>query len=114
MEALQTIVIIAHLVGMAAIMGGALEQWPAGKRGISSVMVWGARAQIVTGVALVGLMQAVEPDDANNAKFAVKLLVALAIAGLAEVGFRRAKADRMWAGVLLLTLINVSVAVAWH
>jgi hypothetical protein len=113
-EALQTVVIITHLVGMAAILGGALEQWPAGKRGVSSVMVWGARAQIVTGIALVGLMQAVEPDEANNTKFAVKLLVALAIAALAEMGFRRAKADRMWAGVLVLTLINVTVAVAWH
>ncbi len=114
MEALQTVIVIAHLVGMAAIVGGALEQWPASKRRISAVMVWGARAQIVTGIILVGLMQAIEPDEANNAKFAVKLLVALAVAGLAEVGFRRTKASRMWAGVLLLTLINVTVAVAWH
>ncbi|HZJ39775.1 MAG TPA: hypothetical protein VFD20_02340 [Demequina sp.] len=114
MEALQTVLLIAHLVGMAAIVGGGLEQWPARKRHISAVMVWGARAQLVTGLILVGLMQAIEPDEANNAKFAVKLLVALAVAGLAEVGFRRAKAERMWAGVLLLTLINVTVAVAWH
>ncbi len=114
MEALQTVLLITHLVGMAAILGGGLEQWPARKRQISLVMVWGARAQLLTGLLLVGLVQAIEPDDANNAKFAVKLLVALAVAGLAEVGFRRAKAERMWAGVLLLTLINVTVAVAWH
>lgn len=114
MEALQTVVVIAHLVGMAAIVGGGLEQWPAGKRHVSAVMVWGARAQIVTGIMLVGLMQAIEPDEANNAKFAVKLLVALAVAGLAEAGFRRAKADRMWAGVMLLTVVNVTVAAAWH
>jgi hypothetical protein len=113
-EALQTVLLITHLVGMAAILGGGLEQWPARKRHISVVMVWGARAQLVTGLLLVGLTQAIEPDEANNAKFAVKLLVALAVAGLAEVGIRRAKAERMWAGVLLLTLINVTVAVAWH
>ena len=114
MKALQTVFVIAHLVGMAAIVGGGLEQWPAGKRRISAVMLWGARAQLVTGLILVGLLQAIEPDDANNTKFAVKLLVALAVAGLAEVGFRRAKTDRMWAGALILTLINVTVAVAWH
>lgn len=114
MEALHTVIVITHLVGMAAIVGGALEQWPASKRRVSAVMVWGARAQIVTGIILVGLMQAIEADEVNNTKIAVKLLIALAVAGLAEVGFRRAKADRMWAGVLLLTLINVTVAVAWH
>ena len=114
METLQSAFLVAHLVGMAAIVGGALEQWPVGKRGISTVMVWGARAQIVTGIILVGLLQANEPDDANNAKFGVKLLVALAVAGLAEVGFRRQKANRMWAGVLGLTLVNVIVAVFWH
>lgn len=114
MDALQTVLVIAHFVGMAAIVGGGLEQWPSGKRRISAVMVWGARAQLVTGVLLVGLLQANEPDEANNAKFAVKLLVALVVAGLAEVGFRRTKADRMWAGVLIATLINVTVAVAWH
>ncbi len=114
MAALQTFFVIAHLVGMAAIVGGALEQWPAGKRRISAVMLWGARAQIVTGLILVGLIQAIEPDEANNVKFAVKVLVALAVAGLAEVGFRRQKADRMWAAVLVLTLVNVTVAVAWH
>lgn len=114
MEALQTVFVITHLVGMAAIVGGALEQWPTSKRGISAVMVWGARAQVVTGLILVGLMQAIESDEVNNTKIAVKLLVALGVAGLAEVGFRRTKAAPMWAGVLLLTLINVTVAVAWH
>lgn len=114
MEALETVVLITHLVGMAAIVGGGLEQWRVGERGITKVILWGARAQIVTGVFLAGLAFGEEGDPPNHWKIAVKFLVALGVAGLCETGARRDKATRMWAGALLLTLINVTVAVAWH
>ena len=114
MEALQAIVVILHLVGMAAIVGGGLEQWRVGERGITKVMLWGARAQIVTGVFLAGFAFGDADEDPNHWKIAVKFLVALGVAGLCETGARREKATRMWAGALVLTLINVTVAVAWH
>jgi len=113
-EALEIVFVIAHLVGMAAIVGGGLEQWSGGKRGISAVMVWGARAQIVTGVFLAGLAFGNEDGDPNHWKIAVKFLIAVGVAGLCETGARRDKATRMWAGALLLALLNVAVAVAWH
>ncbi|WP_291382503.1 hypothetical protein [Demequina sp.] len=114
MEALQTVVLIAHLVGMAAIVGGGLEQWRVGERGITKVMLWGARAQIVTGVFLAGLVFGDQDESPNHWKVAVKFLVALGVAALCETGARREKAARMWAGALVLTLVNVTVAVAWH
>jgi hypothetical protein len=113
-EALQSVVVIAHLIGMAAIFGGGLEQWVPAKRTISKVMLWGARAQIVTGVFLAGFAYGSEDADPNHWKIAVKLLVALGVAALCETGARRNAAARMWAGAMLLTLINVTVAVAWQ
>jgi len=81
-EALQTVVLIAHLVGMAAIVGGGLEQWRVGERGITKVMLWGARAQIVTGVFLAGLVFGDQDESPNHWKVAVKFLVALGVAAL--------------------------------
>jgi len=113
-EALQIFFVIAHLVGMAAIVGGGLEQWRVGERGITKVMLWGARAQIVTGVFLAGFAFGDEDESPNHWKIAVKFLVAMGVAALCETGARRESARRMWAGALLLTLLNVTVAVAWH
>ena len=114
MEALQAVFVILHLIGMAAIVGGGLETWRVGERGITKVMLWGARAQIVTGMFLAGFAFGNEDEDPNHWKIAVKFLVALGVAALCETGARREKATRMWAGALVLTLINVTVAVAWH
>ncbi|MCB2413855.1 hypothetical protein LGT39_13470 [Demequina sp. TTPB684] len=113
-EALQIVFVILHLVGMAAIVGGALEQWRVGERGITAVMVWGARAQIVTGVFLAGMAFGDDDESPNHWKIAVKFLIALGVAGMCETGSRRESAKRMWAGALALTLVNVAIAVAWH
>jgi hypothetical protein len=77
-------------------------------------MLWGARAQIVTGLILVGLAYAndFEPD---NAKIGAKLVVALAIAGLAEANAKKSPASKnVWLAVGLLTILNVFIAVLWR
>jgi hypothetical protein len=113
-EALQIVFVFAHLVGMAAIVGGGLEQWRVGERGITKVMLWGARFQILTGVFLAGMAFGDDDESPNHWKIAAKFLVALAVVGMCETGARRETAQRMWAGALLLTLVNVAIAVAWH
>lgn len=109
--ALHIILVIAHLIGMAAILGGALEQWRAGSRAITSVMVWGARAQLVTGLALVGLAEA-RDVELDYWKITVKLAVALAVAATAEIGAKRAR-KAFFPALAALTTLNVIVAVAW-
>jgi hypothetical protein len=112
MTALRYILLVLHFIGLAAILGPALDQLRAQTKRITMVMVWGARAQILTGVALVGAAYAndFEPD---NTKLAVKLLVALAIAGIAE---SQRKKDATWAywAVGALTVVNIVVAVVWR
>jgi hypothetical protein len=100
-------------------------------------MVWGARAQIVTGIVLVGLHEmSNDPADAlNRTKIGVKLLVALACVACAEIANgrqRRALLPEPAAGgsprgattavlpatalvqaTALLAILNVCVAVLW-
>ena len=85
MRVLTGIFVVLHLLGAAAIIG----PWLAAPREprIRMAMVWGARAQVVTGLVLVGLHEASsDPTDRlNNAKIGVKLVVALACAACAEI-----------------------------
>ncbi len=112
MQALRYVLLVLHFVGLAAIIGPALDQLRAKTKTITMAMVWGARAQIVTGIALVGMMYAndVEPD---NVKITVKLVLALAIAGIAESQRKKAPVWAYWA-VAVLTLVNIVVAVVWR
>jgi len=114
MELLRDIFLILHLIGLAAILGGFLEQWSSSKRAISTVMVWGARAQILTGLALVGLIYA-NDGEPDNTKIAVKLVIALAIVGVAEANKKKDSPPAVaWWMVGLLTLVNIAVAVIWR
>jgi hypothetical protein len=103
-----------HILGAAAIIGPAFEQLRAETKRITTVMLWGARAQIVTGLLLVGSVYASDAYEPDNAKLAVKLVIALAVAGLAES--QRKKETVTWGfwAVLGLTILNVVVAVFWR
>ncbi len=55
MEILEQLFVLAHLLGMAAVVGSAVFV----ARGVATpALVWGARAQLVTGLVLVGLNEA--------------------------------------------------------
>jgi hypothetical protein len=113
MGLVRDFLLIAHFVGLAAILGGFLEQWRAHPRAITAVMVWGARAQVITGLALTGLLYA-GGDEPDHVKIAVKLVIALAIAGIAESQRKKTgPVDRAWLLIGVLTLVNVGVAVIW-
>jgi len=112
MTFLRYALIVLHLVGAAAIIGPALDQLRAEAKRITTAMLWGARAQILTGVALVGVAYA-NDVDVDNFKITVKLLLALVIVGLVESQRKKPVTWAYWA-ILGLTLVNVIVAVFWH
>ena len=80
------LLVTLHLLGMAAVVGG----WIAVRTGrtITAPIVWGARAQLVTGLALVGIASAIKDDDheVNNTKIAVKLVISIVVLVAAEIG----------------------------
>lgn len=114
MEFLEHLLVLAHLLGMAAIIGSAVFV----ARGVATpALVWGARAQLVTGLLLVGLAEAGD-DPVNHAKVGIKLVVAIAVAACAEIA---AAKDRKGQGARPqlvdgaggLAVLNAAIAVLW-
>jgi hypothetical protein len=114
MEATRLVLLYAHLIGFALLLGGAAAQYLTGKIRINSTMLWGAGTQLVTGFGLAAPLRGDDPEPAP-AKLAVKAVIGLAI--VAMVFFSR-KRDVVNTGHFLaivgLTLVNAGVAVFWR
>ncbi len=114
MELLINVFVVLHLLGMAAIIGSALF---VARGAVTPALVWGARAQLVTGIILVGLVQA-NDEEVNNIKITVKLLVAIAVVACAEIAAAKERKGQearpqLVTAAGVLALVNVLVAVLW-
>ena len=116
MEILKLVLVAAHFLGMAAIVGSFFVQMRRKSDFVLGPLLVGAITQVVTGLALVGLAEATG-DDFIYAKIAVKLTIAVVVlvaAILAVVTQRKGGRVQPWfhtAGGL--AVINVLVAVFW-
>lgn len=118
MDVLRIILLIAHFIGLAMLLGGFLVQQKAIAGGTGTVLpiMWrGALVQIVTGLLLVATIEMGDLFDLDNWKIAVKLLIAVVITVLVFV-YRKRDPAPSWAlwTVGALTLANIVVAVAWR
>lgn len=115
MSFLYNIVVVIHLLGMAALVGSYFTVVRAPK--ITEVMVWGARLQFLTGLIIVGLGEGALDKNYIHAKIAVKLVLSLVILALAEI--TRAKQKKGQANPNLvhavggLSVVTVLVAALW-
>jgi hypothetical protein len=116
MEFLEHALVVVHFVGLASLLGGFLVQIPAAEKVVNRAMVDGALTQLVTGLALVGVLEAMADDGApvDHAKVGVKLLVLVVVLGLVWVNRKKASVSTgVWTAIGGLTLLNVVVAVFW-
>ncbi len=115
MEIVYDALVVLHLLGMAGIVSGVVARMVAPGSPNSLIMITGAGAQVLTGVALTGIASAGLVDsEVDNTKIAVKLGVAVVILVLAHVLWRRPTAGSgMFGALAALTLLNVGVAVFW-
>jgi len=124
LDLVRSLLLITHILGLALILGSFFLQMRRKKSFEFGTMLIGAITQLVTGLALVGVLQAGD-GDVNNAKIAVKtafavvVLVAVLVArarqakALANGGNEKAALPFLHlAG--MGALINVFVAVLWH
>ncbi len=104
-----------HMLGMAAIVGGFVAHRLGTAQAVIP-LVWGARAQLVTGMVLVALNEA-GAHRVSPAFWGVKLLVALAVVACAEMANVRTKrgvpSDMLINVAIALTVLNVFIAVLW-
>jgi hypothetical protein len=118
MKVVYDLTVIVHLLGMAALVGGWLATLATPR--VSSVMLWGARGQLITGIVLVGLAEGVSSLELmpDRNKVGLKLLVAIAVVAFAEMSHGREKRGEGEAWLVnaagYLAVLNVVIAVTWH
>jgi hypothetical protein len=117
MEILHSIILAAHFLGMAAIVGSFFVQLRRKTDFVLGPLLIGAIVQVVTGLALVGLAEAGDGDPLNYAKIGVKSTIAVIVLITAIVAVRvQKKGGRIqpWfhaAGGL--AVVNVLIAALW-
>jgi hypothetical protein len=113
MEFLREILVFLHFVGLAALFGGLFVQLKADPKVVNNAMFHGILTQLVTGLAIVGVLEGMN-EEVDNAKIGVKLVVALVIGVLVVLNRKkRALPDGLFFGLMGLTLLNIGVAVFW-
>jgi hypothetical protein len=123
-ETIILVLLIIHFLGLSLILGSFFLQISRKKGFEFGTMLIGAITQLVTGLALVGLVQA-NDEEIDNAKIAVKTVVAIVV--LVAVIIARARqrkalgagtserASLPWMHIAGAgALANVIVAVLWH
>lgn len=123
MDVVYRLLVLIHLLGMAALVGSYLTVLRRPR--VLGIMRDAAGVQLVTGLALLGLVEsgAVDHDPLDRVKFTVKLVVAAVVLALAIVGARRDRGDAtadtgrssngLAHAVGGLALLNVAIAVLW-
>lgn len=114
METLRLILLFVHVLGWAALFGGLLVQGREEPKRVNAAMRDGVGTAFLTGLALVGVIQGADLGTVDNAKIAVKTLVGLVLLVLVMANVRKQRIPQgLWAGLLVLTAVNVAVAVFW-
>ena len=113
MEFLRHLLLVIHILGFAALLGGLLVQARTPEKSVNALMRDGAGTAFLAGLFLVGVIEA-DDGELNNTKIAVKGVIGLVILVLVMANMRRDRiANGLWALLLLLTVANICVAVFW-
>ncbi|TLM72549.1 hypothetical protein [Pseudarthrobacter sp. NamB4] len=116
MNILYNILVFLHIVGAAMIVGIWIGQMK--KPTVHPRQFDGAMLQLLTGIALMGLIPALDMD-ANYAKLGIKFAIGLAVGVLAFIGRRKYKKGEAVStglahGVGGLALLNIAIATLWQ
>ncbi len=113
MTQLAHLLVFLHLLGMAVLVGAFTTQLAAPIKRVTPGQWHGALLTLLSGLALVGLYEAVPSlqEPVNHVKVVVKLALALLIALFAFQGRQRTEWKAGWLRVGLLSIANTAVAV---
>lgn len=113
MENLRLGLLFVHLLGFAALFGGLVVQARDPQKVVNSAMRDGVGAAFLAGLLLVGVLEAGD-DPVNHAKIATKFAIGLVLLVLVMANLRKPTIPQgLWAGLLLLSVANVAVALFW-
>lgn len=116
MEIIKNILVVLHIISFAVVFGATLAQMPNLKTGTAQItkgVLHGALGLLVTGLALVGMLYAIDVEP-NNAKIGAKTLVLLAIIALILINRKKQPVSGGILGAIAgLSALNVVLAVLW-
>ncbi|SCL18554.1 hypothetical protein [Micromonospora inyonensis] len=113
MEAIRLVLLYAHLIGFALLLGGSVAQLVSGRIKINPAMLWGAVVQLLTGLGLSAPLR--DGDEPAPAKLVTKLVLALLIFVMVFFSRKRDSVNRgHFLAIVGLTLVNAAVAVFWR
>jgi len=113
MDLAQLILLFIHLLGWAALFGGLVVQAKDVEKRVNGAVRDGAGTAFLAGLLLVGVLEA---GDAavDYVKIGVKFAIGLVILVLVMANTRKPSIPQgLYVGLLLLTVVNVGVAVLW-
>ncbi|MEO8283831.1 MAG: hypothetical protein ABI568_10570 [Pseudarthrobacter sp.] len=112
-----SILVFLHIVGAAMIVG----YWIATLREptVHPRQRDGAFLQLLTGIAMMGILPMMPDADPNYFKLGIKFAIGLAVAVLAVIGTRKVKKGEpvptgIAHGVGGLALVNIAIATLWN
>jgi hypothetical protein len=108
------ILVLLHLIGFAALLGGVLVQLRSKEPEVNAAMLHGSLTLLITGLALV-ILEEIRPDPVNYVKVAIKLVVSAIVVLLVVKNRKFASIPRgLWGLIGGLTILNAAVAVLWQ
>jgi hypothetical protein len=117
MTILFSFLVFLHIVGAGMIVG----YWIATMRQptVHPRQRDGAFLQLLTGIAMMGLLPLLPDAHPNYAKLGIKLVIGVVVAVLAVIGARKVKNGQpvstgLAHGVGGLALINIAIATLWN
>jgi hypothetical protein len=114
MQLAHQILLLLHLIGFAALFGGALVQVRLKEPEVNAAMLHGSLTLLITGLALVTLEE-LGPGPVNHVKIAIKLVLTAMIVLLVAKNRKFASIPRgLWGLIGGLTIANAAVAVLWQ
>jgi hypothetical protein len=112
METVKLVLVFAHLLGMAAVVGGYFAGLTASPKRLTAGITHGTLLQFLTGVLLIGLAEMMDDGQVDHAKFGIKIAVTAVILLLAWPRRKDVSiASNTYHAIGVLALLNVAVAV---
>jgi len=114
MEFLEHLLLVVHILGFSALLGGLLVQARSPEKSVNALMRDGIGTAFVAGLLMVGVIEA---DDGEinkitwqNACHFYDWILVLTMANLRKPRISQG----LWALLLLLTVANICIAVLWE
>ncbi|GGD23726.1 hypothetical protein [Nocardioides daphniae] len=114
MNTLGLIVLVIHILGFAALLGGLLAQAREPEKKITGVIRDGVGTAFVAGIVLVGLLEAGDGPVAHD-KIGVKFVITLILLVLVMMNLRKPRIPNglYWA-LTGMTVLNIVLAIFWN